>query len=292
MTIEQNIWGFTEDGEAVVLYTLRNASGAEVRLTNIGAAIVGVTVPDKAGNMKDVCLGYPDWKSWFHDGPAMGKTPGRYANRIALGRFTLDGVQYQLACNNGPNALHGGPNGFHNRLWTGRVETDRVVFSYLSADGEEGYPGELGAEVVYDWDDDYNLEITYFARSNAATVVNLTNHAYFNMAGEDAGSVQDNTLKIYATHWLPTDDTQIPTGEIAPVAGTPMDFTRAKPIGRDIEADFGALKIGHGYDHCWMVDNYKERGELDSRLRDVALLADPASGRSLLVRSTQPAAQV
>jgi aldose 1-epimerase len=217
---------------------------------------------------------------------------GRYANRIALGRFTLDGAEYTLARNNGPNALHGGPTGFANRLWTGRVEGDRVVFSYLSADGEEGYPGELGVEAVYDWDDDCNLEITYFARGNAPTVVNLTNHVYFNLAGGDSGGVLGHTLKLHASHWLPTDQTQIPTGEITPVAGTPMDFTVAKKIGRDIDADFQALKIGHGYDHCWMVDGYKQCGELDSRLKDVAVLRDPASGRTLAVRSTQPAVQV
>ncbi len=292
MTIEQNIWGFTAEGEAVVLYTMRNASGAEVRLTNVGAAIVSVTVPDKDGKMANVALGYDDFKSYFHDGPAMGKSVGRYANRIALGRFTLDGVEYRLAQNNGPNALHGGPNGFANRLWTGRVEGDRVVFGYTAADGEEGYPGELGVEVVYDWNDACDLEITYFAKGDKNTVVNLTNHSYFNLAGEDSGSVLGQQLTLHATHWLPTDDTQIPTGQIAPVAGTPMDFTVAKPIGRDIEADFEALRIGHGYDHCWMVDGWETKGELEARMRPVAVLSDPVSGRRLEVSSSQPAAQV
>ncbi len=292
MDIEQNVWGFTPEGEAVVIYTMRNTSGAEVRLTNLGAAIVAVTVPDAKGAMADVALGYGDWKSYLGDGPAMGKSVGRYANRIAKGRFLLDGVEYRLACNNGPNALHGGPTGFMNRLWTGRVEGDRVVFGYLSADGEEGYPGELGVEVCYDWNEDNSLEITYFAKGDKTTVLNPTNHAYFNLAGHGSGSVLEHELRLFASHWLPTDSTQIPTGEIAPVAGTPMDFTRAKSLGRDIGADYEPLRIGAGYDHCWMADNYKDRGEVDSRLRDVAVLRDPASGRTLTVRSTQPAVQV
>lgn len=292
MTIEQHVWGFTEAGEAVIVYRMTGASGASIALCNLGAAIVSAVVPDRAGELKDVALGYADWQGYLHDGPWMGKTIGRYANRLARGRFTLDGAEYRLSQNNPPNTLHGGVNGFGNRLWTGRVETDRVVFGLLSPDGEEGFPGELGVEVIYDWGDDNALEITYFAKGDAPTIVSLTNHAYFNLAGEASGSVLDHTLQLAASRWLPTDASQIPTGAIAPVAGTPMDFRTPKPLGRDIDADFEALRIAHGYDHCWLVDGFSREGSLAQRLREVAVLRDPASGRTLEVCSTQPAVQI
>ncbi len=292
MEITQNLWGFTPGSDAILLYTMRNASGAEVTLTNIGAAIVGVKVPDSKGVMKDVALGYKDFMSYFYDGPASGKTIGRYANRIANGRFSVGGKNYVLAQNNGPNALHGGIDGFGNRVWQSRVETDRLVFSLLSVDGDQGYPGDLNVEVVYDWDDECNLEITYFARTDKTTIINLTNHCYFNLAGEDSGSVLKHTLQINAQNYLPTDATQIPTGETAPVKGTPMDFRKPKAIGKDIDAGFEALKIGRGYDHCWPVEGFKKEGSLEERIREIAVLADPVSGRSLIISSTQPAAQV
>lgn len=285
--VEQNIWGFTPEGEAVIIYTMTNASGASLRVTNIGAAVAGVIVPDRDGNMADVVLGYRDFMDYFGDGAAMGKSVGRFANRIAQGVFTLDGKEYRLAQNNGVNHLHGGPKGFGNRLWESRVETDRVVFSLVSPDGDERYPGELGAEVVYDWNDDCELEISFYARSNAPTIVNLTNHTYFNLAGEDSGSVLEEKLRLNASYYLPTDSTQIPTGERSPVAGTPMDFTTAKPLGRDIAADFEPLRIGNGYDHCWVVNDW-QRG----KLCDVGELSDDRSGRCMTIRSTQPGVQV
>lgn len=288
MEITQNVCGFTPEGEAVIIYTMRNAAGAEVRLLNLGATIMGVRVPDRAGRIEDVALGYDEWQSYMADGPAMGKSVGRVANRIGGAKFTLDGREYRLTPVSGQSyALHGGPTGFMNRLWQGRVEGDRVVFSYMSADGEEGYPGGLAVEAVYGWDDECRLSITYLAKCTAPTVVNLTNHAYFNLAGEGAGSVLGHTLKINATHWLPTDATQVPTGEIAPVKGTPMDFTEAKTLGRDIDADYEPLHVGRGYDHCWMPDGFSK-----GTLREVAVLRDEASGRVLTVSSTQPALQV
>lgn len=286
MEIEQNVWCFTEEGEAVVIYTMRNASGAEVKLSNIGASIISVKVPDRNGVLADVALGYADCRSYFGDGPHMGKTPGRYANRIAKGHFEIDGREYRLACNNGPNHLHGGPGGFGNKVWEGRVETNRVVFSYVSPDGDQGYPGELSVEVVYDWDDDCALEITYLAHAEAATVVNLTNHAYFNLKGEGKGNVLDHMLTLNADNYLPTDETQIPTGEIAPVKGTPMDFTAGKTLGQDIGADFPALKTGNGYDHCWVVNGG------GGKTADVAELYEPISGRTMTVLSDQPGVQV
>ena len=272
----------------ITLYTLTNASGASVTLSTLGAGIVKVIVPDAAGNMEDVVLGYADPRDYFYDGPCAGQVPGRYANRIAKGHFTLDGTEYTLAINNGPNALHGGPEGFQNRIWDSHVEDNEVVMEYTSADGEEGYPGVLHASATYSWSDDNKLTLKLHATvDDKPTVVNLTNHAYWNLDGQNAGSALNHILQIKASHYLPTDDTLIPTGEIAPVAGTPMDFTSPKQFGRDMQEDFPALKYGKGYDNCWMVDDY-EKGKLQT----VAVLSSPASGRVLTVETTQPAAQV
>ena len=177
MEIEQNIWGFTAEGEAIVLYKMTNAGGASVKLTNIGATVVSVEVPDRDGRLANVALGYDDFKSYFGDGPCMGKTVGRFANRIRGAKFTLDGVEYRLSanCSEGRHHTHGGGiNGFANKIWESRVETDRVVFSLFSPDGDQGYPGDLNAEVVYDWSDDCELEITYYAKTTAPTIINLS----------------------------------------------------------------------------------------------------------------------
>lgn len=300
--ITQQVWGFTPEspsgeggGEAVILYTMTNSHGASVQLTNYGAAIVGITVPDREGRMADVALGYDRWQSYVADGPAMGKSVGRYANRIAKGSFALDGTTYRLAINNGPNHLHGGPTGFANRLWEGRVEGDRVVFGYRSADGEEGYPGALYVEACYDWDDDNRLEITYFARIEGdstaeATIVNLTNHVYFNLNGHDAGSVLDHVLTLHASRYLPTDETAIPlpSGQApASVEGTPMDFRTAHVIGERIGDSFQQLVWGKGYDHCWVIDPGLADGQ-----KTVAELYLPKSGRFVEVATTQPGIQI
>jgi len=245
-------------------------------------------VPDKSGEMANVALGYKDAASWIADGPCMGKVPGRFANRIARGHFTLEGKEYTLAINNGPNALHGGPEGFMNQIWDARTVGDNsVVMVYCAEDGEEGYPGNLIVTAEYTWSDANELTLRLGATTDAPTVINLTNHAYFNLDGENADSVLDHELRLNASRWLPTDETQIPTGELAPVAGTPMDFTESKPIGKDIKADFEALRIGKGYDHCWVVDGY-EKGTL----REVAELRGPKSGRVMTVASTQPGMQI
>lgn len=288
MEIRQQIWGMTPEGEAVILYTMTNSRGESVSMTNYGAAITAINVLDKNGAIGDVALGYGKWQDYISDGPAMGKSVGRYANRIARGKFTIGDKEYRLAINNGPNHLHGGPNGFQNRLWGARVEGNRVVFNYLSIAGEEGYPGELTVEVCYDFDDEANLVITYFARSEADTIVNLTNHAYFNLTGDGSGSIEDHSLKLYAQKWLPTDATQIPTGELADVAGTPMDFREASVIGSRIGDDFEALKIGNGYDHCWAIDGYTD----GQKFLLAAELTSPVSGRTLTVRTTQPGVQI
>lgn len=272
----------------VTLFTLTNDKGASVELSTLGAGVVKVCVPDKEGKIENVALSYADPASYLADGPCLGKVPGRYANRIANGKLEIAGKDYQLAINNGPNALHGGPTGFMNRIWEAEEIPSGVRFTYHAVDGEEGYPGNLTAVAEYRWSDDDVLTLDLSATTDAETVVNLTNHAYFNLDGADAGSVLAHTMKINASRWLPTDSTQIPTGELAPVGGTPMDFLSFKEIGRDIKADFEALHIGKGYDHCWVNDGY-EKGKM---IDEIVVLKAPASGRVLTVGSTQPGVQI
>lgn len=271
----------------ITLYTLTNASGAKVTLSSLGAGVVSVEVPDCKGKIENVVIGYADPADYFYDGPCAGKVPGRYANRIARGRFTLDGHEYSLAINNGPNALHGGPEGFQNRIWNSTVNGNTVIFSRVSPDGEESYPGTVKVSASYTWDDDCRLTLRLEAETDAPTVVNLTNHTYWNLDGENSGPVLDEKLWLDAGHYLPTDDTLIPTGEIAPVEGTPMDFTDLHVIGRDIRQDFPALVYGKGYDNCWVINNWKP-----GVLRHVATLEAACSGRELRVYTTQPAVQV
>lgn len=287
MEIKKELWGVSRDGKEIYLFTMKNESGAYVCLSSVGAGIVSVVVPDKDGNMADVVLGYSDPLDYFGDGPCAGKVPGRYANRIASGRFFLDGKEYVLPVNNGPNHLHGGPDGFQNKVWDSRVHEDGVEFMYYSEEGEMGYPGALKAVARYEWSEDNALRLTITAESDAPTVVNLTNHAYFNLDGEGSGSVLHHELRLNASEYLPTDETLIPTGEAAPVAGTPMDFVTAKPLGRDIKEDFPALKYGKGYDNCWLVD-----GAEPGQIQTAAELYSPVSGRTLEVLTTQPGVQV
>ncbi len=287
MEIKKELWGKTGCGKEIFRYTIANSKGAYVQFSDVGAGIVAVVVPDRDGNLADVVLGYPDPESYFGDGPCAGKVPGRYANRIAFGKFTLDGKEYELPVNNGPNHLHGGPDGFQNKVWESRVENDGVEFMYYAEDGEMGYPGALKAVARYEWSEDNELRLTLTAESDAPTVINLTNHAYFNLNGEGNGDILGHELKLNASEYLPTDDTLIPAGASAPVAGTPMDFITEKPIGRDINKDFPALKYGKGYDNCWLIDG-AEPGQIQS----AAELYAPESGRTLEVLTTQPGVQV
>lgn len=287
MKINKEIWGKAPSGEDILLYTILNESGAFVRLSSVGAGIVGIAVPDKDGKIADVVLGYPEPGSYFADGPCAGKCPGRFANRIALGKFTLDGVEYTLPINNGPNHLHGGPDGFQNKVWESRIDGDAVEFMYFSEDGEAGYPGNLKVVARYEWSEDNALKLYLTAKTDKATVVNLTNHAYFNLNGEGNGDILGHELKLNASVYLPTDETLIPVGEADPVAGTPMDFQEFKKIGAEIKEDFPALKYGKGYDNCWMINGY-EPGQLQA----AAKLYSPQSGRMLEVFTTQPAVQV
>lgn len=287
MKIDKELYGKTSSGEEIYLYTITNGSGAVVRLSNIGAGIVSIIVPDKDGKMDDVVLGYKDLMDYFNDGPCAGKIPGRYANRIACGHFVLDGKEYELPVNNGPNHLHGGPEGFQNKVWESRVENDGVEFMYYSEDGEMGYPGAVQVVARYEWSEENELELTMVAKSDAPTVINLTNHTYFNLNGEGSGDILSHELRLNASEYLPTDQTLIPTGESQPVAGTPMDFVNAKPIGRDIREDFPALNYGKGYDNCWVID-----GAMEEQIQMAAELYSAQSGRLLQVFTTQPGVQV
>lgn len=272
----------------IVQYTITNDKGTEVVLSNLGAGIVAIKLPEADGSKTDVVLGYDDPEAYFADGPCAGKTPGRYANRIAKGHIEVDGKEYSLPINNGPNHLHGGPEGYQNRLWKAEEISDNSVrFSLHSPDGDCNYPGAVDATVTYTWSNDNALKIEYSAKTDAPTYINLTNHTYFNLDGHSSGTVLNHLLKMNCSTYLPTDETQIPLGAPAPVAGTPMDFTKETAIGAHIKDDFEALKIGKGYDHCYMVDGY------NGTVKEVATLSSPRKGgHKLTVYSNQPAAQV
>jgi aldose 1-epimerase len=272
----------------ITLARFTNAGGASVVLSTLGAGIVEVNVPDSTGKLADVVLGYADPADYIADGPCAGKVPGRYANRIAGGHLVVDGKEYSLPVNNGPNHLHGGPDGFQNKLWSlVSADSNSVTMRYTAADGEAGYPGKLTVCATYRWSDACELELTLRAETDAPTVVNLTNHAYWNLSGHSAGSALDHTLMLAASRYLPTDSTLIPEGVLVPVEGSPMDFTSAKALRHDIKTEFPALIYGKGYDNCWAVDDYTS-----GKLRTVAVLTDPASGRRLTVDSDQPGVQV
>ena len=268
-------------------YTLTNKSGASVTLSSLGAAIQKIIVPDKDGKLDDVVIGYDNPESYLKDGPCAGKCPGRYANRIAEGSLEIDGKIYSLPINNGPNHLHGGPEGFQNRIWDSRKDGDAVEFMYYSEDGEMGYPGNLKVVARYEWSENNELRLTFTAQCDAPTVINLTNHSYFNLDGHASGSVLDHKLKLNCSLYLPTDNTLIPLGEPDPVAGTPMDFLEPKAIGKDIKEDFPALNYGKGYDACWIIDGYQQ-----GQLAEAAELTAAKSGRTLKVYTTQPGIQV
>ena len=281
--IEQHVWGMTPEGEAIIRYTLRNDSGAEVQLTNYGAAIVSVKMPDREGRIADVVLGYKHPEGYFFDGAASGKSVGRCANRIAFGQMTVEGKEYRLEVNNGVNHLHGGTKNFANRIWESRVETNRVVMSLVSENGDQGYPGELCVEAVFDFDDDNALEITYLARTDKTTVVNLTNHVYFNLDG-DQTDVRNHKLQLLADEYLPVDEGGIPRDGLKPVAGTSFDFRSAKVIASEFLADDDQRKV-KGYDHAFLL-----QAKGDSK-KPVALLASEDGKLQMEVYTSAPALQ-
>ena len=288
MEILQHIWGATPEGEAIVIYTLRNENGCEVQVCNIGAAIVSVKAPDRDGNMDDIVLGYKDAMSYFGDGAASGKSVGRVANRIAKGKMTIEGVEYNLEINNGPNHLHGGTKGFANQLWDSRVEENRVVFSRTSPDGEQNYPGDLYVEAGYYFGEDNALEITYMARTNKTTAVNLTNHTYWNLAGEGSGKdILDHELRLNCSKVLEMDPTQIPTGVKLDVKGTPQDFTEWRRFADDILSEFNHMKDFKGYDHFFVLDGWQP-----NILCEVGELRCEATGRKVEILSSQAGAML
>ncbi len=287
MEITQKPWGFTPEGEAIILYTLTNSSGASVEVANLGASLISARVPDREGVLADVVLGYSDWKSYIGDGPYMGKSVGRYANRMGGARFSLDGIEYLLPPNEGRNQLHGGAATLANKIWEARVESNRVVFSISSPDGEGGYPGNMTAETAYHWSDECELEIVYSAECDAPTVANFTNHAYFNLAGEASGSVLGHLLQLNASKFVPTRPDNIPTGELWQVEGTPMDFREAKALGRDIDADYPQITDAAGYDRCWAIDGWRR-----NILGEAGVLTDPVSGRRMTILTSQPGIQL
>ena len=286
----QPSFGATPEGVSVDLYTLTNANGVEVRAMTYGGIILTLRVPDRDGNLGDVVLGYDALDGYLEASPYFGAIIGRYGNRIGGGQFTLDGEEYSLAVNNGPNALHGGLKGFDKVVWNAEsFQNDEgvgVVFSYSSPDGEEGYPGTLEATVTYTLTDANELVFDYHAVTDKATPVNLTQHTYFNLAGDGAGDILAHELMLKANDFTPVDSTLIPTGEILSVDGTPFDFTTPIAIGARIDADDEQIGFGGGYDHNYVLD----RGEGDS-LALAARVHELTSGRVMEVSTTEPGVQ-
>jgi len=280
------LYGHTGDGTDVHRITL-GGPALHIGVLTFGGVIERVEVPDRTGQTANVVLGLDSLDGYLHRSPYFGALPGRFANRIAGGRFVLDGVEYQLICNDGPNSLHGGPNGFGKRIWTLEESSDRhVTLGLVSVDGDEGYPGTLHVRVTYTVDGP-DLRIDYRARTDRPTVLNLTNHSYFNLTGEGSGSVLDHLLQVDADAFLPVTATSIPTGEVRPVAGTPFDFRASTPIGSRIRQADEQILRSLGYDHTWVL-----RPDPGLGLRPAARLHDPMSGRTLEVLTTQPGVQV
>ena len=286
-SIKKIPFGKTLDGISVDKFVLQNSQGVEVDVITYGGRITSLKVPSKDGTFQNVVLGHDNLEDYLRDdNPFFGALIGRYGNRIAKGKFTLDGKDYALVTNNGSNHLHGGVNGFDRVVWDVQPiegENPALKLTYLSKDGEEGYPGNLNVTVIYMLTDDNALEVSYEATTDKATVVNLTQHAYFNLTGDFSKAILDHEIVLKADAFLPIDATLIPMGEIRKVDGTPFDFRKAKLVGQDIHADNEQLKLGKGYDHCWVLDG--------SGLRTVASAYDASSGRFMEVLSNEPGIQ-
>jgi len=287
MIIEKEIFGKTSDGTLIDLYTLINANRVEVKITNYGGIVVSIKVPDRNGTMGDVVLGYDQLDGYLENNPYFGAIIGRYGNRIAKGRFSLNGIEYTLAQNNGENHLHGGIKGFDKVVWKVKEihKNDGVGLElrYSSKDGEEGYPGNLTVTVIYMLTKDDELKIEYKAITNKETIVNLTNHSYFNLRG--SGDILEHELMIRADYFTPIDDGLIPTGELRPVEGTPMDFHQSNAIGARIDQQDEQLAFGLGYDHNWVLKSQ------DGSLALAARVLEPSTGRILEVYTSEPGIQ-
>ncbi len=289
-TVTATSFGKTAANEPVTLYTLTNKNGVEAKISTYGATLVSLKEPDRSGKLASVVLGFSSVDPYVKGVPFFGATIGRYGNRIAKGRFVLDGKTYQLPTNDGPNSLHGGAKGFDKRLWTATPVSakngEALKLTYVSADGEEGYPGKLSVQVTYTLRADNSLDIAYEATTTKPTVVNLTNHTYYNLSGDPQKPITGDLLTIKADTFTPIDATLIPTGDLKPVKGTPFDFTKATAIGARISADDQQLKFAGGYDHNWVL-NKSAAGTMTT----AAILSDPASGRILEVKTTEPGLQ-
>ena len=288
--IEKELFGTTNDGIKVYAFTIHNNKGASIKVLTYGAILSKVVMPDKNNKFGDIVLGYDSLDKYLTHNAQFGTIVGRYGNRIARGTFTLDGVEYHLPVNNGPNHLHGGPQGFDKKVWDAETVSGDgfggVKLHYLSKDGEAGYPGNLDVYVTYTLNDSNEIKIEYAAETDKATVLNLTNHSYFNLNGQGNGDVLDEELTIYADQYIPTDSTAIPLGPLADVAGTPFDFREPHTIGERIYDDNEQLKFGKGYDHSFVVKG--RAGDL----RPAAKVYDKNSGRIMEVLTTQPAVQL
>lgn len=285
--IRKQPFGMTANQEPVDLYTLTNVNGLEARIMTYGATVVSLKVPDRRGKLADVVLGYESLEGYLKNSPFFGAIVGRYGNRIGKGRFSLNGKEYTLAKNNGENTLHGGTKGFDKVVWRAKEvkqkDGDSLSLSYLSKDGEEGFPGNLSVTVVYTLTNNNELKIEYSATTDKITVVNLTHHSYFNLAGE--GSILNHQLMIDANRFTPVDEGLIPTGELRSVKGTPMDFTRSSTIGARIDQQDEQLTFGKGYDHNWVLNNP------GGKLAFAARVYEPGSGRVMEVFTTEPGLQ-
>jgi len=285
--VKQEKFGEMPDGRQVNLYTLESSTGMIAKITDLGGSVTTLYVPDAGGHLADVVLGFNSVEDYYTSN--MGAIVGRYANRIGGARFTLDGTEYTLARNNGENSIHGGNKGFDDVLWDATpVESEdgpSLQLNYLSKDGEEGYPGNLSVKVVYTLTKENALRIEYTATTDKPTVLNLTNHSYFNLSGEGKGSILDQEIMMNANQFLAVSQDLVPTGQILDVKGTPMDFTTLKPIGADIDAPYRQLQYGEGYDHCWVLN--KPVGEMGL----AAKVVDPNSGRVMEVYTTEPGVQ-
>ena len=289
MNITKQIFGQVDDQQSADLFTFTNDQGIEAKITNYGGIITALRVPDKTGHLDDIVLGFDTLDEYINHNPFFGALVGRYANRIAGGHFTLDDTEYQLVQNNGSNHLHGGTIGFDKVVWQAETsqdhETATLCLAYLSQDGEEGYPGNLSIEVCYTLNNHNELRIDYTATTDKPTIINLTNHTYFNLAGQ--GDILSHEMMIDANHFTPIDETLIPIGEIYSVAGTPMDFRQPTPIGARIDYADRQLQCGGGYDHNWVLNQPDRREDLESLMR----VYEPTTGRTLEVSTTQPGVQ-
>lgn len=285
-SVTSQVWGKTAAGQDVQLFTLKNKAGVTAQITNYGGILVSLQVPDKQGKLADVVLGFDSLEPYLGKHPHFGCITGRYANRIGGASFDLDGVTYEVTANSGKNHIHGGKHAFDKKLWAAKVleESNAVELSYTSADGEEGFPGKLDCTVTYRLTEDASLSLEYRAVTDKPTVVNLTNHSYFNLAGEGSGDVLSHEILIAADDYTATDDHLIPTGEISSVAETPLDFTSPRLIGERIDAKFKPLQKAKGYDH-----NFILKGE---GLKLAAKVKDPQSGRVMEVLTTEPGVQL